>query len=387
MEKLYYGRGKDEDNQKLISFLDEVFFTDDPGKRDFYRLLPKIYKSQYRPAYNNFVVQEKSGDFRAAIGDFYNYMTVADEEMLTCCIGNVAVGKKFRSKGYMIELMNMSIDDMIKTGVDMAYLGGQRQRYGYFGFESSGTRYCCSFNRQTVKHALGGKPSGLKTVMLDADNFDALDAIERIYSHNPVRSQRTMDRYFDILCSWRSTPYILFENNNFVGYFVLSHEGDVVAECGVISPEYFEKMVLAVFETTDSFGVDFPTAPFESDKVKFFSEKCEGININGCESILVFNYEKVIRAYLKVKASYTKLCDGEMTVLIHGKRADEQLKITVKNNEVSVEQFSGEPEYEFTNHEAIRFFFSLFDAERITMPAYIQQWFPLPVYMFSTDTM
>ena len=28
-EKLYYGRGKDCDNKKLIAFLDEVFFIDD----------------------------------------------------------------------------------------------------------------------------------------------------------------------------------------------------------------------------------------------------------------------------------------------------------------------------------------------------------------------
>ena len=35
-EKLYYGRGKDCDNKKLIAFLDEVFFIDDDEetKRD-----------------------------------------------------------------------------------------------------------------------------------------------------------------------------------------------------------------------------------------------------------------------------------------------------------------------------------------------------------------
>ena len=52
------------------------------------------------------------------------------ENIEACCIGNVAVGKAYRSMGYMIELMEMSVEDMRKNGVDVAYLGGQRQRYG-----------------------------------------------------------------------------------------------------------------------------------------------------------------------------------------------------------------------------------------------------------------
>ena len=38
---LYYGRGNDEENERLIAFLNEVFFTDDPEGRDFLSLLPK----------------------------------------------------------------------------------------------------------------------------------------------------------------------------------------------------------------------------------------------------------------------------------------------------------------------------------------------------------
>ena len=101
-EKLYYGRGKDCDNKKLIAFLDEVFFTDDDEatKRDFVSILPKIYHDEYRPAYNNFVVQEENGSFRAAVGNFNIDLDVCGEKVKACCIGNVAVGVEFRSKVY-----------------------------------------------------------------------------------------------------------------------------------------------------------------------------------------------------------------------------------------------------------------------------------------------
>ena len=138
MAELYIGRGKDADNAALIAFLDDVFFSEETDGTNFLDLLPKIYKDKYRPAYNNFVLQQPDGAFLAAIGNFDNDMLVGGVDLRTCCIDNVAVGKNCRGEGYMIDLMNASVEDMKKRGVALSYLCGQRQRYGYFGYESSG---------------------------------------------------------------------------------------------------------------------------------------------------------------------------------------------------------------------------------------------------------
>ena len=95
----------------------------------------------------------------------------------------------------------------------------------------------------------------------------------------------------------------------------------------------------------------------------------------------------MLKAYLKTKASYTSLADGELKVLIHGKKADEKLRITVKNNEVSVEKFDGEVEIEFSHTEATRAFLSNFSFEREKLNGAAQQWFPLPAFIFSVDQM
>lgn len=384
---LYYGRGRDEDNKKLISFLDEVFFTDDPEERDFYNLLPKCYKDQYRPAYNNFVVQDGNGDFRSAIGNFYNNMTVGDEQIKACCIGNVAVGKQYRSMGYMIELMEMSVEDMGKNGVDVAYLGGQRQRYGYFGFESSGTVYRFNFSRSAYRHALKAMPCGLEIEELKPDDAESMANIEKIYSKLPIKSNRTPESYFDVLCSWRDHPYILKENGEFVGYFALDHFGHNVNEFGVVDPKYYPNLVAAVFEKTEEYHVGYVVAPFEPEKLKFFTENADGFNIDGCEMILVYNFEKVIGAYLGAKAKYAKLCDGVLTVLIHGKAGDENLRIEVLDNKVKVEKFDGKADFELSHHAATRAFFSNLPADRAAFPANVQQWLPLHVFLFPSDTM
>ena len=387
MAELYYGRGKDEDNKKLIEFLDEVFFWEEDDDREFLELLPKIYKDKYRPAYNNFVVQDENGDFRSAIGNFYNDMIVGGEALKTCCIGNVAVGRDYRNMGYMKELMKMSVEDMKQNGTDMAYLGGQRQRYGYFGFESAGVRYTFHFNRQTVKHALHNEPSGLTLEKLKENDMESIFRIRELNEKLAVHSVRPTGSYFDILSSWRADPYILKENGNFVGYLVFSHGRDGVQEFDVVSPEYYSKAVLCAFENTEEFGLSFATAPFETDKIKFFTENCEGMSIGGCEAMLIYNFEKVIRAFLKAKASYSKLCDGETTVLIHGVYGDEKLKISVDDNKPSVEKYDGTAEFELGHHTATRAFFSNYPSDRSVFPARVQQWFPLPSSLSGSDTM
>lgn len=387
MENLYVGRGKDEDNASLLAFLDEVFFAADGSDTRFLTLLPKIYKDQYRPAYNNFVVQEPGGAFRAAIGNFDNDMTVGGVDLKTCCIGNVAVGKDFRGKGYMIDLMNASLEDMKRRGVALSYLGGQRQRYGYFGYENAGVSYNFGFSVRSLKHALKGVESGLTMEKLLPDDREAIRFIDGIYTKSPVISRRAENAYFNILCSWEDIPYLVKENGNPVGYAVLGDHMDHVCEFGLTDYELLPRFVSAVLALCGKDSVGFTVAPFETEKLDFFSKNGSWMRIDHCESVCVLDFKTVLTAYLRAKAAYSTLCDGEMTVLIHGRAGDECLRLAVKNNEVCVEDFAGTPRFELDCLTAVRTFFSNYPTDRAAFPPAVQQWLPLPMFFSSRDTM
>ena len=387
MEELYIGRGRDEDNAALIAFLDEVFFADDDDDTHFLTLLPKIYKDRYRPACNNFVAQEPGGAFRAAIGNFDNDMTVGGVDLKTCCIGNVAVGKDHRSKGYMIQLMNASVEDMMRRGVALSYLGGQRQRYGYFGYENAGVCYNYHFSRRSFRHSLGELSGGLTLEPLSPEDAAAVRFIDGIYAKAPVISRRPPEAYYDILCSWEDLPFLVKENGAPVGYAVLGGKLDHVCEFGLTDNALLPRFVAAVFELSGKDGVGFSVAPYETEKLDFFTKNASSVRMDHCESVLVLDWKTVLTAYLRAAASYQTLCDGELTVLIHGKAGNEALRLAVKNNEVSVTDYDGAPRFELDCLAAVRAFFSNYPSDRAAFPPAARQWLPLPMFFSSRDTM
>ena len=98
---LYKGRCKKEDTKQLLDMLDDVFFAEDGGEPEirFIELLPKLYKDEYEPAYNNVIVSE-DGVIKAAVGCYPMEVRAAGRQLKVLGIGNVAVAKDSRRKGY-----------------------------------------------------------------------------------------------------------------------------------------------------------------------------------------------------------------------------------------------------------------------------------------------
>ena len=111
----------------------------------------------------------------------------------------------------------------------------------------------------------------------------------------------------------------------------------------------------------------------------------EGMTRGANEMFSVFCYRRVLEAFLKLKASYEELPDGCITVLIHGRAGEEQLKIAVKERYVTVEETMDEPLVELSHLEAIRFFFGVDCVERERQPYYVRCLFPVPIWVYPAD--
>ncbi|HOO25958.1 MAG TPA: GNAT family N-acetyltransferase [Clostridiales bacterium] len=383
----YKGRAPKEDYDQLMSFLDEVFFTEDnpETRRDFLRLLPKLYKPEYDPCSNNIVIKE--GDsIKAAVGLFYDTVMAGGEKLRCGGIGNVAVGLDSRSKGYMIECMNMAVEDMIESGADFGLLGGQRQRYAYFGFEPGGSRYDFSLNTSNIRHCFGkDAKSGLEIKKLTADDTELLKQIDEMYKSEPYYVVHEPEKMFDILCSWRSVPYAALKDGELKGLLILNFEGGL-AVFKAKDAQSIDSLILAAFELTEARSIEISVAPYDKPAIKRLLEIAEGCAIRRSNCYTVLNYKKMVKALMQAKSEKVRLANGSLTLSVKGYAGDEKFKIRVNGGDISVIESKGKADFELDHGQAMRFLFSHLSAEREGFTTAAAQWFPLPLNTVSFDS-
>ena len=108
------------------------------------------------------------------------------------------------------------------------------------------------------------------------------------------------------------------------------------------------------------------------------------MHISNNQNYTIFNFEKVVGAFLKLKAATSGLADGKLSFKVNGYKKTECFTISVTDGKPEV--ISGETEnmIELEHHEAVSFFFGVISPKRLTVPL-SQAWFPLPLYISSAD--
>ena len=385
MAEIYIGRAPKEDYEQLMDMLDDVFFfEDEEPKRDFRSLLPKLYKEKYDPCYNNFVI--KYGDaIKGAVGLFPFDFMVCGSRIRVAGIGNVACTRDSRGNGHMTKCLDAALESAIQDGADISMLGGDRQRYGYFGYEPMGVNIRFRMTDRSLK--LSGIDMDYECDAVEVEEGDSarIEKIQNLLRSLPFYPLRDDGKIIDILCSWSNKAYAVEENGEFKGYFTLSPEGNIGEFIPVKAEEWY-KLVLCAMRLSGKNEFHISTPEFNPELAREFNKACAGVHISHVESMCVFNYKNVIEAFMKLKAQYCNLADGKVTLLIHGKRCDEKLEISVKDNEVCVCESENEPDLELEHREAQRLIASVYSERRGELKPEIAAWFPIPIYCYGADS-
>ena len=384
MANIYKGRGSAADNKQLIEVLDDVFFRDEVPETHFMTLLPKLYKDKYEPAYNNFMIKE-DGEIKASVGLFPMTMNAGGIEIKIGGIGNVAVARDSRGKGYMIECMNMCLEQMKNDGTDISLLGGQRQRYEHFGYDLAGVSVNVNVVRRNIAYIKGADYTNSYTAReITQNDIEIIKKIKALHETMCVYVNRPEEDYVDILRSWSSVPYAVFDGNEFKGYFCRRGEGNV-QELKAANVEDTLDVILCALNTMGTDGLSFSVPPYDTETCEYLSINSNGCELEPSENTSIFNYAKFIKAFLGVKARRLKLGEGSIVLLIHGIKKDEQLKITVRDDEVTVEDTTDAPDLELGHLEACRLLNALYCKNREKLPAFAVGWFPVDYSFFQQD--
>lgn len=381
MNSIKVTKGSPRDYDEYLDFINMVFGFNGQ-ENDFYKLLPKLYREQYAPVESNYIIKD-DGKIVCAVGAYDAEYSVCGETLRFRGIGNVAAHPRAKGKGYMRAAMDAAMADMKADGVDFSALGGLRHRYGYWSFEIGGTRFQFYIGGDDIKHAFGTPNEAIRVEItpLKAEDAETIEKINALHETLPMYCRRPVERTYDILCSWKSTPYVVTVNDEFAGSLI--RRGSTIHDILLTDPAYLCEILRKWHKDNGNVTVILP--PYQTEMIATLSRISSGTELKNGESYTVFSFERVCRALLKLRATYEPLEDGEFRVLVHGTAGDENLLIRVADGNPEVTLTEEKPDIELEHKAAMLFFFNLHSPDRIKLKAAPRSWLPLPLYTDFAD--
>ena len=355
---------QDADREKLIACADSAF-GDSVPVGGFAGLLPKLYGPGARVGGNHLIAEEDGEILGVVLAEPMEYR-VFGERLKIASVGTVSVAGQARGRGIMRLLMDETVRRLREEGFDFAFLGGQRQRYAYWGFQGCGTQMGFSWNQANLKHGselpqeerIELVPMGVPVAESHTSDGAAVesrtadsDAVEsrtvedaftdslpknalretalrfteaawRMWAGEEVGVRRDRERFFDILCSWQGKPYACMRQGRFAGYVVLGPSEDqgyarileMVLEDGVSVPALLHALSGSLGITRGSVKPGY----IKQGQMRELEEFCEGESLGCSQRFLILDWCRVLRAMMTMKQHARPLEDGEIILGITG---------------------------------------------------------------------
>ena len=135
MSDLQIRRANVSDRAELLDVLNAVFAGAQKHAFDFGRSHPYLFHDARVPDHT---IALDGGRIIGCVGAYPYAMRIGGETFRTAGIGQVATLPEARGRGVMTALLEVVCRDLDGGSFDMAWLGGDRQRYGRFGWAVGG---------------------------------------------------------------------------------------------------------------------------------------------------------------------------------------------------------------------------------------------------------
>ncbi|MCL2600428.1 MAG: GNAT family N-acetyltransferase [Treponema sp.] len=290
---------------------------------DFKALLPNLFRPEYFMDGIHYLARE-NGKIKAIVGAYPLEIEFAEGGKLPGRgIGTVSVHPYCRSKGYMKVLMKMALEDMRRDGMVFSCLGGQRQRYEYFGYTPVGSVYTFSCNEANISHTLGRQwKTGLTLEKLDAADDASIDRIRAMHDAKGIRLHRGKDRLFDILSSWKAETFVVTEAGRFEGYLVHKGQGtddSVISEINLKDFSRLPEVVGLFLRGLNGGDTKVCASLHEHEKTARLSGFAEGYTLGPAYQFAVFDHARFADAFVKFRAGTGKIREGAFAFRVEDK--------------------------------------------------------------------
>lgn len=355
----------------LLSLIDTAFGFEQ-GR--FLELLPKLYKKEYAPWESNLCAVE-DGVPAAAVGAYYDTVSVGGHELRVCGIGNVGVHPDFRGRGHMVALMEALTDEMASSGADISVLDGDRFRYGHFGYDPACPKCLYEISAYSLGKQLGFV--GADVCEITSADDGRLGGMEVLYRASDVTYSRGGGRFFDSLLSWKSRVFCAGDTDRVEAYCTLcgGHIGELrMAE---YTPEKLGSFLLGVMNAAGCDSVRLSAGIGDTALRRAADAVCDESSVKDSYRMLVLNWEKLLRACLTAEAERVRPDDVSCVIRIRGATRTETVGIEISGGKVCVTASETEPELDLSREEASEIMLRAASTAREELPAPLRALFPL----------
>jgi len=377
MAEVVYRIAGPADREKYIDFANMVFSCAHVP-HDFKALIPKVYADGRDTDDMHNIAVRDDGSIRGLVAVMPNELTVAGTVLKTGYVGTVSTHPYGRGEGHMKKLMDMAISRMQEDGVDMAMLGGQRQRYEYFGFTNGGVSRNHRVTATNLRHVLGDTcVDDISIDEVSREDSAVLKKCAQLNDSRIVHAKRTVDEFHIIANTWYKKLFAVNIGGEFAGYIIGA--GDSFAEIMLRDVSETLRVIKAYFKKTGEKNVSFSTGDFEVALNRELAKAEESMSMGHPEMLRIFDFVKVIGALMKLRASCKPMQDGVRSFIID----DKPMTVRVDNGVPEVTAEAGEDALSLTAMEAQRLFLSM-NGEELIAPLPLG-WAPLPLFMSHAD--
>ena len=317
------------DFEEAMDFLNLVFSAYNP--HDFATMLPSIYRPTDELMGCNYAIKT-DGRIRAIVGMFPITLHIGEVAVRVAGIGGVSTHPEHRSSGYMRTLMHHCVDEMKSQGYHLSWLGGQRQRYLYFGYESCGTKCVFTVSKTNLKHSFD-HDSDIEFASISGYDEERIAHALALHNAQAMYCKRQDENFHHHLVGWHNKPYAALDGHGrMVGYLVTNGEGDLIAELCAETTEAAMRMICGWVEqhSPDYVTVELHAVP---DGLFYGLGRIgEHVRIKESGNWQVLDWVTVTDALMRLRHHSGPMSDGAVTVGIEGYGA---IQLTVDGDRAS----------------------------------------------------
>jgi len=291
-------------------------------------------------------------------------------------LANVFCYPPYRKQGQMGKLLERCIADMEAEGVGACLLGGDRTRYGNYGWEHAGSERALSLAAGVTRFAESVPVSGVSLRTWNGDSGDLLRILEA-YSRLPYRTERTAVECGRVLRRPGQVVWICDQPDTGFGY--LSVRNGAIAEYGG-APAALERLVRFLLQS-GSWSAALPPVDAETALEKLLLRHAQSYHVRPAGMIRILSMRVILEAYGPVLRDRLQAWTGDFA--LRATDTGETVCVIGEAGSLRVGNASGDtPALALPRRELAQLFFGPFapDLGDWGRHSAIRRLFPLPFY-------